>query len=160
MSLSTVGLSTPLLRDSVFSVPLDPALLEDIELQAEVIGTDLAQLLQNLQGRLKEISGYTLQSVELHKAAINNLCDAVDENMNKTSQFVQVVDDISQDMIAVQRLSRQISDIRMSLDWLEGVVSASIPATPGTSGNILTDAFASVRIAARGNSRSSRTSKE
>ncbi|EGF82767.1 hypothetical protein BATDEDRAFT_86452 [Batrachochytrium dendrobatidis JAM81] len=89
------------------------------------------------------ISGYTLESVELHKVAVDKLCDAVEENIVHTSEFVQVVDDISQDMLTVQRLSQQIADIRGSLDWLEETALSISGTTHSSSGgNMFTDAFA------------------
>ncbi|KAL2916745.1 hypothetical protein HK105_203524 [Polyrhizophydium stewartii] len=144
----TPGLETPLLKERAFSVPLEPAMLDEIEKQAEAIGAELDGLITALSGRLYEasgrmdcarVSGHTLQSVQLHQHAVDRLCEAVDENIFRTSQLVRQVDEISQDMASVQRLAQQIQDIKASLDWLEDVkelvvhTGAHIAAIPWAS---------------------------
>ncbi|KAI8927746.1 hypothetical protein BC831DRAFT_451423, partial [Entophlyctis helioformis] len=119
---SAVGLSTPVLKDRIFSVPLDPSLLDEIERQAETIGTELAQLVKRLQTQLHDVAGHTLESVQVHAYAVDRLCEAVDENVFRTSQLVQHVDDVMEDMETVQRLASQLQAIKSRLAWLEGIV--------------------------------------
>ncbi|KAJ3089293.1 hypothetical protein HK102_006739 [Quaeritorhiza haematococci] len=90
------------------TVPLDPTLLDDLERHAAQIALDLSKMLGNLQEFMAEISAHTLQSVDVHKMAVDNLCEAVEDSMRGTVDLINKVDELSHDMSTVQALSAQM----------------------------------------------------
>ncbi|KAJ3109660.1 hypothetical protein HDU97_003137 [Phlyctochytrium planicorne] len=102
-----------------YSIPIDPSLLDDIELQSRLAAADLDALLTSLTYRIGEMTNLTQQSVAAHSKAATALVHQLNVCTQGTVKLITLMDELSHDMVGVQNLGEQIQTIKRSLDWLE-----------------------------------------
>ncbi|KAI8819606.1 uncharacterized protein EV422DRAFT_598114 [Fimicolochytrium jonesii] len=104
------------------TVPIDPALIDDVEKHAQEISDDLAVFMGKLRSRLDEMTAATSQSVSLTTDSARNLSTAVHESVAETSELINTVGSMKNEMVKVKALAGQIKSLKDNLDWLEAVV--------------------------------------
>lgn len=94
-------------------------LINHIEIQAEMISKDVVELVSKLDYRSNEAIELTNQTTECMNDAIDELSSEIDLIIQSASNLVAVMQEISLDSEAVDRLRGQIRDINLALDVLE-----------------------------------------
>ncbi|KAI9339922.1 hypothetical protein BDR26DRAFT_861825 [Obelidium mucronatum] len=103
----------------VFSVPIDPTLIDTIEVKALELAKDLDRVISNFEAKMEEMSKYALESVEIHDSAVQNLCSTLNHSREEMLALITAVDQLSEDMGGVVALSSQIKVLKEALDLIE-----------------------------------------
>ncbi|KAJ3028988.1 UNVERIFIED_CONTAM: hypothetical protein HDU68_000428 [Siphonaria sp. JEL0065] len=110
----------------VFSVPIDPKLIDTIEVKALELAKDLDRVISNFEAKMQEMTKYALESVEIHNSAVQGLCSTLDHSRAEMLALITAVDQLSEDMGGVVALSSQIKVLKEALDLIE-----KLPAVKG-----------------------------
>ncbi|KAJ1568899.1 hypothetical protein HK096_004921 [Nowakowskiella sp. JEL0078] len=133
-------------RTADTTVPLDPKLLDDLELLATDVSRDLDLHLSALREHMKRISLHTYQAVYVHEKGVDDLCAATEKASQAALEMIKRVDELSHDLSGVLILAEQVQNIKEALDWLESVVlhtSNSSAPIPSSLTQIVTGVFGS-----------------
>ncbi|KAI8614010.1 hypothetical protein BC830DRAFT_1169766 [Chytriomyces sp. MP71] len=103
----------------VFSVPINPRLIEDIETNALQLARDIDRVISNFEQKMVQISSYARESVQVHNSAVHNLCNTIDATKSNMLALITTVDQLSEDMAGIESLSLQIKALKEALDVLE-----------------------------------------
>ncbi|KAI9348271.1 hypothetical protein DFJ73DRAFT_436395 [Zopfochytrium polystomum] len=109
---------------SIFSVPIAPSLLDDIDASAQRLAAELARLMGGLEARMQAIAAGTRDAVDVQAEAVAALAKEVERGRERVLGIVLAVDELCHDMASAAALAEQIKSIKDSLDWLEQQVDS------------------------------------
>ncbi|KAJ3237334.1 hypothetical protein HDU78_004118 [Chytriomyces hyalinus] len=95
-------------QNIVFSVPIDPSMIEAIEVNARALAGELDRVIGNFESKMAEIATHAHDSVAIHTDAVKACCDALDASRSNMLALITTVDELSEDMAGVESLALQM----------------------------------------------------
>uniref|UniRef100_A0A1I8EVG3 BLOC-1-related complex subunit 6 C-terminal helix domain-containing protein n=1 Tax=Wuchereria bancrofti TaxID=6293 RepID=A0A1I8EVG3_WUCBA len=92
----------------------DPEVLTSLERHANAISTNINVVLRDL--RMSEL---TVQATECFADAISASCNSVDATIKNTYALLAKVEEVTEAMAGVRKLSQQVKDIKRVVDLFE-----------------------------------------
>lgn len=97
----------------------DPEVLVSLERHANAISTNINVVLRDLRESLKGMSELTVQATECFADAISASCNSVDATIKNTYALLAKVEEVTEAMAGVRKLSQQVKDIKHVVDLFE-----------------------------------------
>uniref|UniRef100_A0A0R3S2M9 BORCS6 domain-containing protein n=1 Tax=Elaeophora elaphi TaxID=1147741 RepID=A0A0R3S2M9_9BILA len=97
----------------------DPEVLASLESYAKAISTNIDFVLRDLRTSLNGMSKLTVQATECFADAISASCNSVDASIKNTYALLAKVEEVSEAMVGMRKLSQQVKDIKRVMDLFE-----------------------------------------
>ncbi|CAD5227138.1 unnamed protein product [Bursaphelenchus xylophilus] len=97
----------------------DPNVLEELEQHAKAISSNLDMTLRDLRGLLRGVSDLSVESIQVFNQVICGTCDSVDSVIRSIYTMVAKTEELNTTMLTVQKLAKQISEIKALVDQFE-----------------------------------------
>lgn len=104
------------------SLPPDPEVLNDLEVDARRLATEVDGLVENLSCILQSVSALTVDTVETYRDGVCKTCDEVDNNIRAMYQLMAKWEELNKNMAPAYRVAAQIKDIKRLLDMFESAL--------------------------------------
>lgn len=102
--------------------------LESIEVAAQFVASDAAQLLGSLQAGLQSLSHASVDHMTVYRDAAVHTRDAVSDAVATGRGFIDKCERLDERMVEVERIAAQLADVDRALTALE--VSFPAPRLP------------------------------
>ncbi|CAD5219942.1 unnamed protein product [Bursaphelenchus okinawaensis] len=97
----------------------DVNVLQDLEEHAKTISSNLDMTLRDLRGLLRGVSDLSVESIQVFNQVICGTCESVDSVIRSFYTMVAKTEELNGTMLTVQKLARQINEIKRLVDQFE-----------------------------------------
>jgi methyl-accepting chemotaxis protein len=97
--------------------------IEALEAQANAAAQSLASLMASLNNSLHSVSSTSLEGICILHTSVDNTSTAVTDTITQMQNFLNKCQQLNHDMKACEELSKQIKEIRRTLDIMEPLIN-------------------------------------
>lgn len=101
--------------------PVDPAALRDLVARAAQVGAQVDELLRSVHCGLQALTALSVGCIHTYRDGVESLGEAVDTSIRAMYTLVARCEELDLAMQPVRTLARRISDMKGTLDRLEGL---------------------------------------
>ena len=101
--------------------PVDPEVLNDLELRAYGIAGNLDHMLATLANSLKAMSQVSTECLGAYGSCVDHVSEAVDENIKSMYTLIARCEELNASLKPLQNLAEQVKEIKRTLDIFEAI---------------------------------------
>ncbi|PFX18235.1 uncharacterized protein LOC111339818 isoform X2 [Stylophora pistillata] len=101
--------------------PIDPNILNELEIRASDIAENLDHMLRTLGNSLKAMSQVSTDCLSAYNNCVDHVSEAVDVNIKSMYTLIARCEELNASLKPVQNLAEQVKEIKRTLDVFEAV---------------------------------------
>ena len=101
--------------------PIDPEILNDLEIRANDIAGNLDHMIGTLANSLKAMSQVSTECLGAYSACVDHVSETVDVNIKSMYTLIARCEELNASLRPVQNLAEQVKEIKKTLDVFEAV---------------------------------------
>lgn len=101
--------------------PIDPEILNDLEIRASDVAGNLDHMLKALANSLKAMSQVSIDCLSAYDTCVDHVSEAVDVNIKSMYTLIARCEELNASLKPVQNLAEQVKEIKRTLDVFEAV---------------------------------------
>ncbi|KAF2901516.1 hypothetical protein ILUMI_04668 [Ignelater luminosus] len=103
------------------SCVFDVSLLKELELKLQCLSVSINNLIETLSSILQDISSITLKTLNLYEDTVSKISNAVDDKIKNMFIMIVKIEEITQAMKTVKKLSLEIKEIKTLVSMFESL---------------------------------------